>query len=95
MLSDVKKSMEKLGFTSISELFRDAFRHYLYPRLTENGFTPEFEDMVLESAKEPVEESIEWDGKTPFTEFVLTHKKRNNGKNTLHRKISKKSRRAD
>ena len=72
---------------------RDALRHLVHPHVTENGFTPEFEQMVLESAKEPIEESIEWDGKTPFTKFVLTHSKKKNGQSSLHGKISKKSKR--
>lgn len=91
MLADVKKTIGKRGFTSISEFFRDAARHSLYPHVTENGFTPEFEQQVLEAAKEPIEDSIEWDGKTPFTEFVLRQKFKSNGKNKIHRKISKRS----
>lgn len=91
MYLDAKKFLASRGYASISELLRDTLRDTLYPRLTENGFTPEFEEMVLESAKEPVERSIEWDGKTPFTEFVLRHASKHNGKNKIHRKIPKKS----
>ena len=59
MLNDAKSVTKFEGFTSISELIRHALRQILYPAgLTVNGFTPEFEDMVLESAKEPVTNDI-------------------------------------
>lgn len=93
MYQDAKKILSKRGYASISELIRDALRDTLYPRITENGFTHEFEERVLESAKEPIEKSIEWDGKTPFTDFVLRQKSRANDKNKIHRKLSKRSRR--
>lgn len=89
MLNDARKYLAARGYTSISELLRDALRDKLYPGLTENGFTPEFEDMVLESAKEPIEKSKEWDGKTPFTDFVLKGDK--SGKNKIHRNVHRKS----
>ena len=60
LYNETKKLVKGRGYSSISELMRDALRHILYPHLTENGFTPEFEDMVLESAKEPIEQSKEW-----------------------------------
>ena len=61
MLDDAKTVTKFEGFTSISELIRHALRQILYPNgLTVNGFTPEFEDMVLESAKEPIDESTAW-----------------------------------
>lgn len=89
MYLDAKKVLNKKGYTSISEFIRDALREKLYPNLTENGFTPEFEEEVLRIAAEPIENSIEWDGKTPFSEFVLTHPPKGanlkvNGKNTVH-----------
>ena len=59
MLEDAKSVTKFEGFTSISELVRHALRQILYPKgLTVNGFTPEFEDLVLESAKEPVSKGI-------------------------------------
>lgn len=74
MYQDAKASLHARGYASISELIRHALRDVLYPvKTTENGFTPEFEEEVLRSAAEPIEDSVEWDGKTPFTEFVLTH----------------------
>lgn len=89
MYNEAKKLLVKRGYASISELIRDTLRDALFPRLTENGFTPEFEDMVLEAAKEPVENAVEWDGKMPFVDFVL--KKGKNDKNKLHRKVQRKS----
>jgi hypothetical protein len=59
MLDDAKSVTKFEGFTSISELVRHALRQVLYPNgLTVNGFTPEFEDVVLESAKEPVSSGL-------------------------------------
>lgn len=58
LYQDLKKTIGERGYSSISELVRDAVRRVLYPELTENGFTPEFEEMVLESAKEPVGKGI-------------------------------------
>lgn len=57
MYKDVKKTIKERGYSSVSELVRDALRRMVYPGLTENGFTPEFEDAVLEAAQEPVDES--------------------------------------
>lgn len=91
MYQDAKKVLIKRGYASISELIRDALRHSIYPHITENGFTREFEERVLESAKEPIEQSIDWDGKTPFTDFVLRHRSETNDKNKIHRKISRRS----
>lgn len=87
MLSDAKKALSLRGYASISEFIRDALRDVLYPKLTENGFTPEFEKEILEAAKEPIEDSVKWDGKTPFGEFVLTHPPKKHGKRALHRKL--------
>lgn len=59
MLEDAKSITKFEGFTSISELIRHALRKILYPNgLTVNGFTPEFEDLVLESAKTPIKDDI-------------------------------------
>ncbi len=73
MYLDAKKVLTQKGYTSISEFIRDALREKLYPNLTVNGFTPEFEEEVLRIANNPNEEYIEWDGKTPLGEFILTH----------------------
>lgn len=58
LYKDIKNTIKVRGYSSVSELMRDAVRRVLYPELTENGFTPEFEDMVLKSEKEPVENDI-------------------------------------
>ncbi|CAN5146159.1 hypothetical protein BH11PAT1_BH11PAT1_7700 [soil metagenome] len=55
MYEDVKKTVKKKEYTSVSELIRDSLRKMLYPELTVNGFTKEFEDEVLRSAAEPIE----------------------------------------
>lgn len=81
MYQEAQKILNKRGYASISELIRDALRGVLYPFLTVNGFTPEFEQKVLEAAKEPVEKDIVWDGKTSFTEFVLEQGKKRYAKN--------------
>ena len=60
MYQEAQKILNKRGYASISELIRDALRGVLYPFLTVNGFTPEFEQKVLEAAKEPVEKDIVW-----------------------------------
>lgn len=57
LYQDLKKTMAERGYSSVSELVRDALRKIVYPGLTENGFTPEFEEMVLQVAKEPIDES--------------------------------------
>lgn len=92
LYAEAKKHQRQYHYTSVSELIRDALRWWLNPRLTRNGFTPEFEREVLESAKEPVENAVEWDGKGSFTDFVLKHKLTRHGKSQNQRSLSKKSR---
>ena len=59
MYQDAKEVQKEEGYASISELIRHALRKVLYPSgLTVNGFTPEFEDVVLKSAKEPVGDNV-------------------------------------
>ena len=89
MLADAKKILSKRGFSSISEYIRAAVRRDLYPRLTENGFTPEFEAEVLKAAAEPRKNDVVWDGKTPFSEFVLKHAPKTHGKNKLYRRVQR------
>lgn len=91
MYQDAKKALAKRGYTSISEFIRNALRNELYLPVTENGFTSEFEEKVLKSAKEPIEKSTTWDGKTPFSDFVIKHSSSLNGKNNLHRRLSRRS----
>lgn len=74
LYAEAKKHQKEYHYTSISEMIRDALRWWLNPRLTRNGFTPEFEKEIIEAEKEADAGSVvEWDGKTPFGEFVLSH----------------------
>ena|SRR3989338_677884 len=76
LYNETKKLVKGRGYSSISELMRDALRHILYPHLTENGFTPEFEDMVLESAKEPIDESDVWESGEDIDKYFDNLRKR-------------------
>ena len=58
MYEDAKKLLAKRGYASISELVRDALREVIYPDVTENGFTREFEEEVLKAAAEPRSKDI-------------------------------------
>lgn len=53
MYEDAKKTVQKHSYSSISELIRHSLRKTVYPELTINGFTKEFEDGVLKAAKGP------------------------------------------
>lgn len=61
LYQDIKRTIKERGYSSVSELVRDAVRRVLYSELTENGFTPEFEEAVLRSAKESVDEKDIWE----------------------------------
>jgi len=61
MHEDAKRALSTRRYASISELIRDALRKILYPELTENGFTKEFEDEVLRSAAEPRDKDKVWE----------------------------------
>jgi hypothetical protein len=88
MLNDAKSVTRFEGFTSISELIRHALRQILYPNgLTVNGFTPEFEDLVLESAKEPISNGMVFETEKDIHDYFINLKlptkiKRNNAKNS-------------
>lgn len=94
LYEEAKKYQKKYHYSAVSELVRDALRWWLNPRLTRNGFTPEFERQVLRAEKEPVENSVEWDGKTPFGEFVLTHPPKRHDKRPIHRNILRRLQKA-
>lgn len=85
LYKDIKNTVKERGYSSVSELMRDAVRKTLYPEVTENGFTPEFEEMVLEAAKEPIDETktIETDEDLEryFRELHQRLEKRRHGKN--------------
>ncbi len=77
MYADMKKALAKRRYTSISELIREAVRNVLYPpKVTVNGFTPEFEEQVLASAKSSRKNDVTWNGKGSFTDFVVKHAKK-------------------
>lgn len=92
MYEDAQAMVERRGYSSMSEFIRDVLRKRLYPQLTENGFTPSFEEEVMRSASEPIKNSVEWDGKGSFVDFVLKHPaKKQYGTRAIHRKVQKKS----
>lgn len=80
MYKDAKQKVKEKGYSSVSELVRDGLRKIIYPELTENGFTPEFEEMVLEAAKEPIDKS----------KIIETDKDLENWFAELHRKVEAK-----
>ncbi len=94
LYDQAKTQAQKYHYNSVSELIRDALRWWMSDNLTVNGFTPEFEEEVLKAEKEADKgKVVEWDGKTPFTEFVLSHPPKGYGKNQIRRKILSKVRR--
>lgn len=76
LYKEIKKTIKERGYSSVSELVRDAVRRVIYPELTENGFTPEFEEMVLHSAKESIDEKDVWETPEDIDKyFAKLHKK--------------------
>ena len=86
LYKDIKKTIKERGYSSVSELMRDAVRRVLYPELTENGFTPEFEKAVLEAAKKPIGNDIvletDEDIDKHFDEIRKKVEKRRHGKDS-------------
>ena len=58
MYKDVKKMLSGHGYSSVSELVRDALRKILYSGTTESGFSRKFENEVLESAAQSPRKDI-------------------------------------
>lgn len=89
MYEDAKAYLVRRGYSSVSELFRDTLREELYPRLTENGFTPEFEQMVLEAEKEPVKKDRVWRTEKDINTYFNALRKRikKNAKNRANRAV--------
>ncbi len=89
LFQEVKNLMAKSGYSSVSEVVRDALRHLVHPHITENGFTPEFEQMVLESAKEPIKKAKEWKSAKEIDAYFdkLKRKVVSNGQNKKNRKV--------
>lgn len=92
MYKDAKKALPKRGFASLSEFIRDSLRKSIYPEITENGFTREFEDRVLEAEKEPMENDIVLETEEDIDKFFKKfhneleqerHKRKRNGKASI------------
>lgn len=83
LYEDAKVYLARRGYSSVSELLRDTLRDKLYPRLTENGFTPEFEESVLRSASLPLEKDKVWKTEKDIDQYfdALRKKLRNRRKN--------------
>lgn len=89
MYKDAKAALKSQGYASISELIRSALRRVLYPRLTVNGFTPEFEEKVLQAERDAeAGDVVEWNGKGSFTDFVLKHPPKGYAGRRIRRSIS-------
>lgn len=92
MYKDAKKAVSLRGFSSISEFIRNALRNSLYPKLTENGFTEEFEEEVLKSAAEPIDNDIVLKTDKNIHDYFIKLKlpskiKTINGKNRIGKKV--------
>lgn len=74
MYKDAKKALPRRGYASLSELVRDSLRKILYPEITENGFTREFEDRVLEAEKQPDEPDV-WETEEDVKNFFRKMRK--------------------
>jgi len=78
MYEDAKKMLAKKHYATISELIRDALRKLLYQGITENGFTNEFEDFILQASNESQKKDIvletEEDIKNYFTNLEISRK---------------------
>lgn len=83
LYADIKKLMASRGYASISEFMRYAARKIVYPTLTENGFTPEFEEAVLRSDASPRDKDLVWNTPEEIDAYFANLKKelQKNGKN--------------
>jgi len=91
MYQDAKAILRVRGYASISELIRQALRDVLYPKITENGFTPAFEKKVLQAEKEAnAGNVVKWNGKGSFPDFVLKNSPQSHDKSRIHRPILSK-----
>lgn len=84
MYNEAKKLMTDAHYSSVSEIMRDALRRLLQQkRITENGFTEEFEDAVLRSEAQPEEDDYVLETEADIKNYFLYHKlplKRNDTK---------------
>lgn len=87
LYAQAKARAKKYHYSSVSEVIRDALRWWMNDNLTRNGFTPEFEDMVLKAENSPVKDDIVWEGKeSDLVNYVKSAKKPN-----LHSKSKRTS----
>ena len=87
MYADAEAALTQRHYMSFSELVRDAMRKFLYPQLTENGFTPEVEEEILKIAATPVDNDVVWDGKTDPVKFALGHQPNSHDSNSKNGKV--------
>jgi len=80
MYNDAKRALIAKRYSSVSELIRDALRKTLYGRITQNGFTNEFEDYVLESSRDSEKKDLVFESEKDLEEYF-------NGKNKTVRKL--------
>ena len=76
LYEDAKRIIKQRRFASMSELVRDALRRTLYPEVTVNGFTPEFEDEVLMAEAEPKENNSVWETEADVDKYFRDLKKK-------------------
>ena len=74
MHEDMKKLLKEKHYASMSELIRDSMRRELYPNITVNGFTPEFEEEVLRASAEP-DKGDTWESPEDVDNFFKTLRK--------------------
>lgn len=97
MYKDVKRAVKVKSYTSVSELVRAAVRKVLYEEITENGFTPAFEDQVLESAMEPKKNDKVWETPEDIRrdfDKLRERVKLKSGQNQKNRQLHKATRQA-
>ena len=78
MYEQARRLVDRRGYSSISELIRDKLREELFPPVTENGFTPEFEEAVLEAEKEPLRKDRVWRTEKDINDYFDALRKRIN-----------------
>ncbi|OGM30215.1 hypothetical protein A2630_03260 [Candidatus Woesebacteria bacterium RIFCSPHIGHO2_01_FULL_44_10] len=76
MYQDAKRVLKEKQYTSFSELMRNSLRQTLYPELTINGFTPEFEDEVLRIAATPDDNDLVWETEEDIDKYFQQVKKK-------------------
>lgn len=80
MYKDAKRALAAKRYSSVSELIRDALRKTLYGKISQNGFTEEFENLVMESSREPEKNDLVFKTDKDLESYF-------NGKNKAVRKV--------